>query len=84
MEERLPLLGNLQYAFKKATIIQKQALIKMWFKSKLWYEEGVYRTTFLMPMFRHKALILNEKRLLVYEKPLERIGKNPVSAPGGT
>lgn len=67
----LPKLGNLKYLFQMADLPQKNAMINAVFDNKLYYQNGTYRTPFLLDIFRPKAASLQEKKLLVVEQLLE-------------
>ena len=82
-ESELPKLGNLKYIWQKSTLLQKKTWLNFWFKSKLWYENGVYRTAYFMKEFALKAALLKEKRLLEIEQPLHFSGKIPLVPQAG-
>lgn len=67
-------LCDLVYLFRKATIQQKHSFINIVFDSQLWYSDKCYRTSFILPIFSPKALILKEKGLLLLEQPLVKSG----------
>jgi site-specific DNA recombinase len=62
-------LSDLQWAYNGATVEDKQSFVRLVFDNSLYYQDNIYRTTFLMDLFKPKALILKEKRLLIYEQP---------------
>lgn len=74
---------DLSELYQSATVLQKNSFIKLGFGNTLSYENGIYRTQFLHPLFVSKVLILKEKRLLEYKQPLDKIGKIPDSSPVG-
>ena len=47
-----------------ATLPQKQELLRKGFDNGLYYQNGLYRTPYMMPIFHHSILTLKEKRLL--------------------
>ena len=59
-------LSNLHGLYSMATIVQKQEMLRMVFDNSLYYQEGVYRTPFVMPIFEHNTLILKQNRLLYF------------------
>ena len=77
-------VGDLCTVYEKANVFRKQALIKMLFGEKLMYENGIYRTTFLLSLFYPKILILKEKQLLEIQETACNSGFTPICAPGGT
>lgn len=80
-QERLPLLNNLLWLYKKTDLHEKQAFVRQVFKSSLYYQDGLYRTPYLLPVFMPKALILKEKRLLEIEQPIEKFAESRHCAP---
>lgn len=74
-------IGDLCGTYENSNIYRKQSIIKMLFGENLTYEKGIYRTTFLNPLFASKALILKEKQLLEIQETASNNGKNPLSAP---
>lgn len=68
--DNLHKLGNMQFHYQSADLHTKQAILRQVFNSQLYYQEGLYRTPFLLPVFHVKASLLKEKGLLVYEQPL--------------
>jgi site-specific DNA recombinase len=67
--ESLGKLCDLHWVYNSSTVEDKQAFVRLVFNNSLYYQENIYRTTFLMDLFKPKALILKEKRLLIYEQP---------------
>jgi uncharacterized coiled-coil protein SlyX len=82
-QDSLGMLGSLHWCYQAASVEDKQGIIREVFNNQLYYQDSIYRTTYLLSIFHHKALTLKEKRLLIYEKPLEEIGKFDGSAPHG-
>ena len=80
----LPKLTNIRGLYNSASIFQKQSLVKAWFNSQLRYEDGIYRTTFLLPLFAHNSLVLKEKGLLEVEQPFENGAENGISTRDGS
>ena len=66
--ENLTKLADLHYIFNAADIHHKHAFIGAVFNNSLFYEEGIYRTPYLLPIFHSKRLILKEKKLLEVEQ----------------
>lgn len=77
----LTLLSTMHWTFHQLSLEDKQGFVREVFNSQLRYHNGTYRTTFLLSPFQHKALILKEKGLLIYEPPPIQIGISAVSAP---
>ena len=67
-----------------ATVPQKQSFIRLVFNSQLRYEEGIYRTPFILPLFSLNVTRLKENRLLEVEQPVEKKGEKTLSTPPGT
>ena len=64
LQNQLDRLSDMQYIYTIATTTQKQAFIRQGFDNRLYYQNGVYRTPYILPIFEHNLLILKEKRLL--------------------
>lgn len=77
-------LATMGTIYKIADTIGKQKLVSTVFNNSLYYFDNLYRTPYLLEMFRSKALILKEKRLLEYEQPLTTLEDFPVSSPKET
>lgn len=69
-EKHLHKLGDISALFEAADVHQKQSLIRVVFDGKLYYENGVYRTPSILPVFSCKLRQLKEKGLLYLEQPL--------------
>lgn len=74
-------LSDLNLIFQNAPIQGKHAFISTVFDNKLYYQDGTYRTPYLLPLFQAKALILKEKKLLIYEQPSNFSVNSPLVAP---
>lgn len=83
-EQELEAMKNIPDLFKRATGAEKSEFFNIGFGSALVFENGIYRTTFLSPLFRAKALILKQKRLLNYQQPGEISGKDPLGEVNGS
>lgn len=70
-QDCLGMLGSLHWVYNASGVEDKHGIIREVFNNQLTYHEAVYRTTYLMDIFQPKALILKEKRLLIYEPPLK-------------
>ncbi len=70
-QECLGMLGSLRWVYHAAGVEDKQGIIREVFNNQLYYQDAVYRTTYLLDIFQPKVLILKEKRLLIYEQPLK-------------
>lgn len=74
-------LSNLSYLYNISTTQAKQAFVNVVFDNKLYYENDIYRTPDILPLFYSKALILKQKNLLVIEKVFSKssafLGKCP-------
>ena len=80
LQENLYSLTDLQFLYNNATINNKQELLKKGFDSSLYYQNGIYRTPFLMDIFSHNSLILNQKKLLIID---EKRGISTILPTGG-
>jgi site-specific DNA recombinase len=68
LQQELDSLGDLQGLYNTCTTLQKQQLIRLGFDSKLYYQENIYRTPYIMPVFSHNLMILKEKQLLIMDE----------------
>jgi hypothetical protein len=65
LQEDLSKLSDLRYIYRSATsIADRQELLRKMFDHRLYYRQGVYRTPFMMSIFRHSVLTLSDKKLL--------------------
>jgi site-specific DNA recombinase len=65
LQEDLAKLSDLRYVYTSASgIAEQQELLRKMFDHRLYYRQGVYRTPFMMSIFRHSALTLSDKKLL--------------------
>jgi len=77
-------LSDMNNIYTQAETVEKQQLIRLVFDSSLYYKEDVYRTSYLMSIFTHNELILNEKRLLIIDKKRGNSTNFPSGGAGGT
>ncbi len=68
LRDQLFYLSDLNYVYTEATTIEKQELIKMVFDDYLYYENGIYRTPYIMELFIHNVLKMREMGYLDYKK----------------
>jgi len=80
LQNQLDRLSDLQYVYTIATTTQKQAFIRQGFDNRLYYQNRVYRTPYILPIFEHNLLVLKEKRLLELDEKKMAGHKIP---PGG-
>ncbi len=74
------ILKDMRYVYSFADTRAKHELIKMVFDNSLYYQKGIYRTPYLIPILMHNALIMKEKRLLEIDK---KGGNFAISSSGG-
>ncbi len=67
LQNELEKLTDLKTVYQSAATLQKQELLRMVFDNSLYYKDQCYRTPYLMPVFTHNLLILNQKQLLVLD-----------------
>ncbi len=82
VERLLPELSNIHQIYDKGNITQKHTLIKGVFKDNLSWGEGMFRTTFIDPIFNDNLLKINKKGLLFYEQSSSFLDRNPFSTQG--
>jgi DNA invertase Pin-like site-specific DNA recombinase len=61
-------LENISYLYQILSTVQKQAFINIVFYNSLYYYDDCYRTENILPIFESKALVLQQKKLLIIEK----------------
>ncbi len=84
VNEVLPNLMNLRETFLGWPLHQQQLFITTVFRHPFRYVDGIYRTSYIDPLFADKALILKEKGLLIVEQSFSKSEKNSRSAPERT
>lgn len=77
LDANLQMLTNLKELFNVASLSDKQQLLNMVFDSKLYYQNRIYRTPYLMEIFHHNTLILKQKQLLILDEKGDFCGKSP-------
>lgn len=75
-ESSLTKLSDIAYIYHSGSMNNKKSFINVVFDNKLSYEAGIYRTLYLTPLYRSKALILKEKGLLIYEQSLQKTSES--------
>lgn len=83
LNEFIPILENIRLAFGTMPLEKQQRFIELGFDNGLSYAEGSYRTHFLHPALSHNLLLLNEKGLLIMQKPVKKIGISPTRVDDG-
>lgn len=77
LNELLPKLSNVKEIFETLPLLRKTAFIKAVFGNSLWYENEIFRTPYIHPLFAHKELELKEKGLLIIQQPSVFSGITP-------
>ncbi|HMG66322.1 MAG TPA: hypothetical protein VK588_01510, partial [Chitinophagaceae bacterium] len=70
-------LSDMESLYKSSTTLQKQELVRQVFDNNLYYENKVYRTPYIMPVFSHNIQILKDKRLLIVDNINEKGAEAP-------
>jgi site-specific DNA recombinase len=73
LQNNLVKLTDMQHVYTSTGILQQQELLRQVFDNRLYYQEKVYRTPYIMPVFSHNSHILKEKQLLIVDQ-LNAIG----------
>jgi DNA invertase Pin-like site-specific DNA recombinase len=68
VNDSLSKLSNLSYLYNSNSTQGKQAFVNLVFDNNLYYENDIYRTPDILPLFYSKSLILKQKNLLIIEK----------------
>ena len=66
--KNLKYLTNLDSLYERLDTLEKRELVNMVFDSKLYYENGAYRTTYMAEIFSDNILNMKELNLLYYQK----------------
>lgn len=84
LRENLGKLSDLQAIFKMANTPQKHELIRKGFDDRLYYQDNVYRTPYIIPELAHNELILKDKGLLIIDKKGGNFAISPLSGGEGS
>jgi site-specific DNA recombinase len=84
LETELEKLSDLNYVYNAANTLQKQQLVRIGFDNRLYYQQGIYRTPYIMPILSHNALILKEKNLLLLDEKNGNSSEFPLGGAHGT
>jgi site-specific DNA recombinase len=79
LRENIGFLTDIGGVYVRADTRQKQELIRTVFDQALYYQDGIYRTPYLIPELAHNELVLKEKGLLIVEKKTGLSCENPLS-----
>ncbi|HEY1869851.1 MAG TPA: hypothetical protein VGG71_02275, partial [Chitinophagaceae bacterium] len=77
LKRNIDKLSDLRCVFYNATILQKQELLNQVFDSSLYYQNKIYRTPSIMPLFNHNTQVLKEKQLLIVDQMNEKRPESP-------
>lgn len=64
LQQNLHKLGDMKFLWNNGNTLQKHEIIKKGFDNRLYYENGSYRTPFLLPIFSLNPMITNKKGLI--------------------
>ena|ERR1035437_3844548 len=64
LRENLEALTDMQYVYVHSNTEQKQVLVRKVFDNRLYYQNKIYRTPYMMDIFHHNLLILKQEQLL--------------------
>lgn len=82
-QNQLPRLNDIHYLYHQASIIEKQELIKLWFKWSLAWVGNIFRTTYMMPIFSHNLEKMSNLQLLILDNSRVISLKNTVGSGNG-
>ncbi len=77
-------LSDMEYVYTRSNTVQKQQLVRVVFDNGLYYENGSYRTPYLIPQLAHNELIMMEKQVLFIEKKKDFFAKIPLGGAEGS
>lgn len=72
LKNELDMATDLRYVYNSCDLLSKQQMIKLGFDNRLYYEDKIYRTPFLISIFRYNELILKQKKLLLITEKNEK------------
>lgn len=78
LEANISKLSDLQAVFECSTTLQKQELLNHVFDNSLYYQDKVYRTPYITPVFAHNTQTLKEKHLLIVDDIMKNGPNGPV------
>lgn len=84
MKHNIDRFTDLQFLYNNFETVDKQEFLRLVFDRKLYYQGGIYRTTYIIPQFTHNALILKEKQLLVLDEKRVVSSKLPSGGAAGS
>lgn len=70
-------LADVRASYNTLSVFRKHQFINTVFDSSLIYENGIYRTPYIFPIFNHNLQALNEKGLLKISSPIVNLGEAP-------
>lgn len=79
--DNLQRLTDIHFLYHLGSLETKQEFTRLVFDNQLYYQDSIYRTTFLLSPFTPKAMELKEKGLLIYQQPNADTGQISESAP---
>lgn len=80
LNNNLHKLTDLKSIYTVSTTVQKQELLRQLFDNRLYYQNSSYRTPYIMPVFSHNTLLLNQKQLLFIDNNSQRAGEVEASS----
>ena len=78
------MVTDMHYIYKTASALNKQEMIRRVFDRGLYYQENIYRTSFLIEIFLHNELILKQEQLLIIDKKNGISQEIPSGGAGGS
>lgn len=80
----IPAFADLKHLYNSASVTRKHMFLNIVFDNQLYYANDIYRTTFLLGIFKQKALQLKGMGLLEYQQPQPILGVTPVRSERGS
>lgn len=84
MHSEIEKLGDLDYVYTAMPTEQKQQMVRIVFDSRLYYQQKIYRTPYVLDIFKHNLLILKQKQLLELDEKREFLAKLPSGGAHGS
>lgn len=83
LNKNLDLLTDMKFVYEQADTLNKREFVKQVFDSNLYYENGIYQTPTMLPLFARKYLEMRDEGFLIFQKKRDFHDKIPLSGEGG-
>lgn len=80
LQDELARLTDMEHLYSHADTVEKQQLLKMIFECSLYYQQKIYRTQYILPIFEPNLLKIKNLQLLILDNKKGISEKSPGSA----